>query len=239
MNNGTHAPGDDDGSPWTQPRFLAAAMVLGLIVLLGIVLSLTAGKGDGPAATESQPPPAASAPSPNGCDLSASDERIPTTTPEETRWELVGKMIAPTAPTELGPGRVDDGFRTCFARTPKGALYAAVNFWATSTAKTDAETYRRLAVDSPTRDAAIKAARDQTTPQLNGLQVAGFAFSAYDERRASVKLAFRLEDGRLVAADTTLLWTGGDWRYEIPLDQGRGAVSQIADLAGFVAWKGA
>ena len=239
MNNGTHAPGDDDGSPWTQPRFLAAAMVLGLIVLLGIVLSLTAGKGDSPAATESRPRPAASAPPPNGCDLSASDERIPTTTPEETRWELVGKMIAPTAPTELGPGRVDDGFRTCFARTPKGALYAAVNFWATSTAKTDAETYRRLAVDSPTRDAAIKAARDQTTPQLNGLQVAGFAFSAYDERRASVKLAFRLEDGRLVAADTTLLWTGGDWRYEIPLDQGRGAVSQIADLAGFVAWKGA
>ena len=241
MINGTQVHGDDgDASIWTQPRFVASATVVAIIVVLGIVLAVTGNGGDSTAATPpTGTPPVAVSPTSGDCDLPAGGQTVPESAPSDTRWELVGKMIAPTAPTELGPGRVDDGFRTCFARTPLGALYAAVNFWATSTAKTGAETYRRLAVDSPTRDAAIKAARDETTPQLNGLQVAGFAFSAYDERRASVKLAFRLEDGRLVAADTILLWTDGDWRYEIPLDQGRGAVSQIADLAGFVAWKGA
>jgi len=34
-----------------------------------------------------------------------------------------------------------------------------------------------------------------------------------------------------------MLWTGGDWRYQIPLDQ-RPAVSALTDLNDFVRWTG-
>lgn len=242
INNGTQAQGDGggDASIWTQPRFVASATVVAIIVVLGIVLAVTGRGGDGTAATPAaDTPPVAVAPVKGDCDLPAGDQTVPESTPGDTRWELVGKMIAPTAPSTYGPGVVKDGFRTCFAQSPLGALYAAASFWATLTAKTDAETYKRLAVDSPARERAIAAAKDQQKPELQGLQVAGFTFSSYARDRTTVKMAFRLEDGGLVAADTTLLWRGNDWRYEIPLDQGRASISRIADLGGFVQWKGA
>jgi hypothetical protein len=237
MANSERARTADDKSPWMQPGFIAAAAIVTVLVLLGVVIALTGGSGsDAPRPTVPPPPSGATVPRP--CDLEDVDQDVPKTAPR-ARWELVGKMIAPTAPSSYGPGEVADGFRTCFQRSPTGALYAAVSFWATLTAKTDADTYRRLAVDSPARARAIAAAKGQRSPQLDGLQVAGFAFSSYARDRAVVRLAFRVEDGGLVSADTPLVWKDGDWRYEVPLDEGRGSVAQVPDLGGFIAWKGA
>ena len=241
INNGS-ADRADEKSTWTQPGFVAAAVVVAIIVLLGIILAFTGGSGadERDAAGTAPRPPAsnAAATTSSACGLGTGDQGVPDSAPAAD-WELVGKMIAPTAPRNYGPGRVADGFRTCFQQSPMGALYAAVNFWATLTAKTDAQTYRRLAVDSPQRARAIAAAKGQRTPQLDGLQVAGFAFSSYARDRASVRLAFRLETGGLASADTPLVWIDGDWRYEVPLDQGRGSVARVADLGGFIPWKGA
>lgn len=241
MTNNRSADTADEKSAWTQPGFIAAAAVVALIALLGIILAFSGGSnGEAQNPAASPPPPPAqggSATTSSVCGLAAGDQEVPDTAPTAD-WELVGKMIAPTAPPTYGPGRVVDGFRTCFQQSPMGALYAAVNFWATLTAKTDGETYRRLAVDSRARDRAIAAAKGQRAPQLDGLQVAGFAFSSYARDRASVRLAFRLESGGLASADTPLVWKEGDWRYEVPLDQGRGSVAQLTDLGGFIAWKG-
>jgi hypothetical protein len=237
MANSERAHAADNKSPWMQPGFIAAAAIVTVLVLLGAIIALTGGSG-GDAPRPTAPPPASGTTAPRPCDLEDVDQDVPKTAPR-ARWELVGKMIAPTAPSSYGPGRVANGFRTCFQRSPTGALYAAVSFWATLTAKTDADTYRRLAVDSPARARAIAAAKGQRSPQLDGLQVAGFAFSSYARDRAVVRLAFRVEDGGLVSADTPLVWKDGDWRYEVPLDQGRGSVAQVPDLGGFIAWKGA
>jgi len=127
INNGTQAQGDDggDASIWTQPRFVASATVVAIIVVLGIVLAVTGRGGDSTAATPAADmPPVAVAPVKGDCDLPAGDQTVPESTPDDTRWELVGKMIAPTAPSTYGPGVVKDGFRTCFAQSPLGALYA-------------------------------------------------------------------------------------------------------------------
>lgn len=225
----------EDKSPWTQPGFMAAAAIVTIVLLLGAIIALT---GGGDNAQRPAPPPPGSPTASSPCGSEDVDQDVPEIAPA-AQWELVGKMIAPTAASTYGPGRVANGFRTCFQRSPIGALYAAVSFWATLTAKTDAETYRRLAIDSPARDRAIAAAKGQRSPQLDGFQVAGFAFSSYARDRTVVRLAFRVEDGRLVSADTPLVWNDGDWRYEVPLDQGRGSVAQVPDLGGFIAWKGA
>jgi len=243
MNNGTQAHRDDAENVWTQPRFVTAAIVVGLIVVLGIVLAVTSGNGDKTAASPAAPnPPASSAPAASrGCDLPAGSQSVPVDTPQGTRWELVGKMIAPTAPKTYGPAVVKDGFRTCFAHSPMGALYATVNFWATGTAKPAAEVLRKLAAPSAARDKGINASLGDDEPGLartSSLQVAGFSFSSYSRSRAGIKLALRAENGRLVQIDTTMLWTRGDWRYEVPLDQ-RPPTSPVNDLSAFIAWKGA
>jgi len=243
-NNGTQVHRDDDGdlTVWTQPRFVVSAIVVAIIVVLGVVLTVAGGRGDSTAATPAAqtPPAVAPAPAPGGCDLPAGDQAVPDDTPRDTRWELVGKMIAPTAPKTYGPAVVDDGFRTCFAHSPMGALYATVNFWATGTAKPAVEVLRKLAAPSSARENGIKASLGDDQPSLgqsSGLQVAGFSFASYDQSRAGVKLAFRLQNGRLVQLDTTMLWTRGDWRYEVPLDQ-RPPTSPLNDLTAFIAWKG-
>jgi hypothetical protein len=243
MNNGTQPHSDDAENVWTQPRFVASAVVVGLIVVLGIVLVITGGNGDSTAATPpAESPPAAKAPAASeGCDLPAGDQAVPQETPAGTRWELVGKMIAPTAPKTYGPAVVKDGFRTCFAHSPMGALYATVNFWATGTEKPAAEVLRKLAAPSAARDKGIRASLGDDEPALartSSLQVAGFSFSSYSRSRAGIKLAVRAENGRLAQIDTTMLWTRGDWRYEVPLDQ-RPPTSPLNDLSAFIAWKGA
>lgn len=233
---------DTPRAPLTQPAFLASGVVVALIVVLGLVLIFSGpdGGSEGANSPPQQTTPATTADtttaSDSSCGLPPGDQEVPTEAPAGTRWELVGKMIAPTAPAAQGPGRGVGGIRTCFQHSPVGALYAAVNFWATLTARTEAETYRELALESPERDRAVAAA---TEDKLAGLQVAGFAFSSYESDRASVRLAFRIENGRLVSADTPLVWSDGDWRYKIPLDQGAGSVAQLASLDAFVPWKGA
>ena len=242
MNNGTQAQGDDAENVWTQPRFVASAVVVGLIVVLGIVLAVTGGDGGGTAATPAPQPPAVTAPAASGgCDLPAGSQRVPVDTPEGTRWELVGKMIAPTAPKTHGPAVVKDGYRTCFAHSPMGALYATVNFWATGTEKPAADVLRKLAAPSAARDKGINASLGDDEPALartSSLQIAGFSFSSYSRSRAGIKLAVRAENGRLAQIDSTMLWTRGDWRYEVPLDQ-RPPTSPVSDLSTFIAWKGA
>lgn len=243
MNNGTQVHDEDTESVWTQPRFAVAAIVVGLIVVLGIVLVVTGGRGDSTAAAPPAINPQASI-SPaesDGCDLPAGDQAVPENTPRETRWELVGKMIAPTDPKTYGPAVVKDGFRTCFAHSPIGALYATVNFLATGTLKPAPEVLRKLAAPSAARDKGINASIGDDEPalaQTSSLQVAGFSFSTYSRSRAGIKLAVRAENGRLVQIDSTMLWTRGDWRYEVPLDQ-RPPTSPVNDLSAFIAWKGA
>jgi len=242
-NNGTQVHRDDDGdlTVWTQPRFVVSAIVVAIIVVLGVVLTVAGGRGDSTAATPAAqtPPAVAPAAAPGGCDLPAGDQAVPDDTPRDTRWELVGKMIAPTAPKTYGPAVVDDGFRTCFAHSPMGALYAAANFWATATLKSPPDVYRRLAARSAAQQQAIKASVGQE-PGLGstgGLQIAGFSFSSYSSSRAIIRLAFRARNGRLAEIISTMLWTGKDWRYEIPLDQ-QPPTSALSDLSNFIGWTG-
>ena len=63
---------------------------------------------------------------PRGASCLLGDQTVPVTPPADTEWELVGRVVAPTAPEVYGPA-VTDPVRSCFARTPTGALYAAVN----------------------------------------------------------------------------------------------------------------
>lgn len=238
-------PGSDTG-PWRQRGFLAAGGLIAVLVVLGVMLALTAGDGDGdgpPAVSNGAARPAPETRTPassSACGLPDGSQDVPTDTPANTRWELVGKMAAPTAPKRYGPGRLTRGIRTCFAHNPMGALYAAVNVWASAWTLSTKRLYDNLAAPSTARDAGIRRKSADEVPESSpGLQVAGFRFVSYSSDRATIGVAFRLRDGAIVEIVTTLLWRDrGDWRFEVPLDQ-KPPMTQLDSLEGFVPWSGA
>ncbi len=240
-------------NPWTQRGFIASAVVVALIAVLGLFLAFAGPSGgNGNAAPRATTPAASTSPSPGGstrpasdsaCGLPAGEESVPRTAPKETKWELVGTMAAPTAPDTHGPGRVDDGLRSCYAHSPTGALYAAVNFVAMTTAPERREAaVRELAANGPGRDAALTAIKREGEQRAGGTgtQVAGFTFLNYGTETAVVDLAFRTSSAAYVHMPLSVRWQDGDWKVVFPDDGDLGhAIKPLPDLTGYVLWAGA
>ena len=125
---------EDERSPGA--RRIAAAVAIAAIVALGLFLAVSNLVGEDP-----QPaPPAAGAPTPTTatpspaseasvCGLTAVEMTETVNAAPETTWTLVGTTAAPAVDGH-GPGTIDpdDGYRSCYARTPTGALVAAGNY---------------------------------------------------------------------------------------------------------------
>ena len=256
MNDTTDSLDDQPGSPWTQKGFIASAVVVGLLIVLGAVLVFTR-PSDGDDRADPGPQPTTSTPSPtatisastpttdSACGLPAGDQAVPVTAPPKTKWELVGTMAAPTAPDTHGPGRVGNGLRTCFAKTPTGALYAAANFVASASAPE----LRERAMDELTavgagRDRALEEAREPQTDSGSRVQLEGFTFLHYTGEAATVDLAFRASrtDGTsgLAHMPISLVWESGDWKASLPASgEVFPGVGPVPDLTGYTPWGGA
>ena len=237
-----------ESNPFTKPGFIiAAALVVALIAAAVVIFLLPKGQDTAqpaPAPAKSSnsatASPSASATAEKSiCGLPSSSESSLGAAPK-TKWELVGTMAAPTDP-KIGPGKTDDqGIRSCFAHTPTGALYAAVNLWALgidpSKERAIAE---QLAAKGPGRDAGMKTAATAAPASAVKIQIAGFNVS-YTANQAVVELAFKADTGALASVRTTLLWQDGDWKGVVadngaPLEEPR----QVRDLSGFIPWSGA
>ncbi|MBD1540373.1 hypothetical protein HC749_19700 [Arthrobacter sp. S13_S34] len=237
-----------ESNPFTKPGFIiAAALVVALIAAAIVIFLLPKGQGNAqpaPAPVESSgsatiSPNASAGADQSICGLPPAPETALGTAPE-TKWELVGTMAAPTDP-KIGPGKTDDqGIRSCFAHTPTGALYAAVNLWALgSDPSKERAIADQLAAKGPGREAGMKAPQTAAPTSSVKVQIAGFNVS-YTANQAVVELAFKADTGALASVRTTLLWQDGDWKGVVadngtPLEEPR----QIRDLSGFITWSGA
>jgi len=235
-----------ESNPFTRPGFIiAAALVVALIAAAVVIFLLPKEQGNAqpaPAETSSSASASPSASAGAGksvCGLPTSTETALGKAPA-TKWELVGTMAAPTDP-KVGPGKTDDqGIRSCFAHSPQGALYAAVNLWALgSDPSKERAIADQLTVKGPGRDAAMNAPKSNAPPSAVKVQIAGFNVS-YASNQAVVELAFKADTGALASVRTTLLWQDGDWKGVVadsgaPLEEPR----QVSDLSGFIPWSGA
>lgn len=248
INNGS-ADRADEKSTWTQPGFIAAAAVVAIIVLLGIILAFTGGsESDALAPTTPSPAPVsgtapAADPDASACGLPPGSQSVPTATPR-ARWELVGQVAAPTAPNTVGPAKVERGLRSCFARSPKGALFAAVNVIAMTADPKRREIFvRNLTVPGIGRDRAL-AQRSSDAPNAStALQVVGFQIRDYLKDSAVVDLAFRVDTGNqagTVHLPLAMRWLDGDWKLALP-DTGQpfDGMARLPSTDGYIAWKGA
>lgn len=238
----------DDTSVWTAPRFVVAAVVVALIAVFAVVLVVTRPSDDDIAAAPPPPPAsgevASSAPvttSGSTCGLEDGDQVVPVAAPPDTEWELVGSIAAPTAPETFGPGRVRNGLRSCFARSPLGALYAAANFLASaSDPDLRLPTARYLTAEGAGRDAAIgELETEGPGSTATGLQIVAFTFLNYDNSSTVIDVAMKV-DAALIHLPVSLRWEEGDWKTLLSADGDPFAGLQpLPDLTGYVPWAGA
>jgi hypothetical protein len=241
-----------ESNPFTKPGFIiAAALVLALIAATLIIFLLPKGQDNAQAAPAASPESTSAAPTKSAdaagksiCGLPSSTETALGTAPK-SKWELVGKMAVPTDPKTSGPGLTDsDGFRSCFAHSPTGALYSAMNVGALGSAGSlplEVKLADKLLVPGKGRDAAMKEAASSTASSGSAttIQVKGFSLKSYTASEANVDLAFETNKGVLVHTILSMRWMDGDWKVK-PADDGVtfSGVSQLSDLSGFILWSG-
>ncbi len=242
---------DDQRSPWSQPSYIAAALVVVLVLVAGVILAVTNAGGDedapdtaSPSPTSTQtapePTPSATPSSDSVCGLTGTDPTDTVVAPPQATWTLVGTTAVPTVEGH-GPGVVEeDGFRSCYSRAPTGALTAAANLAGLTT---DAATYPRIFEEltalGPGRDAAL-AQEPTLSSGGSRFQIAGFRMLQYTPERAKVDIALRVESGALASFVVDLMWEAGDWKLDLaPNGELRSELSALPSLAGYVAWGGA
>ena len=235
--------------PLANRRFLLAAAVVAILVLLAVIIVVTQlvpghRTTADPTSTPSTSSNSSATPTdadPSSCGLPGYETRNTLSGPPETNWELVGTVAAPTSPKTVGPGVVEsNGFRSCFAHTAEGALFAAANVIALgSDGQLGRELTDKLVVPGAGRNAALKA-QGSGSSAAPRYQIAGYQLLAYDSRRARVDLALNLSTGDLVSFVTTLQWSSGDWKVVLT-DDGQSPVkpAPLSNLGGYTPWSGA
>ncbi|MCC3268680.1 hypothetical protein LJ751_04805 [Arthrobacter sp. zg-Y809] len=248
-----------ENNPFTKPGFILSAVLVVTLMAAGVVYFLLPPKDDSaqsaPAPTTGSSSssvtlsPSVSADDNNFerksvCGLPLTDELTLDTAPT-SNWELVDLMATPRDSLTFGPGITEEsGFRSCFASSPAGALYAAMNVIALGSSGSPEvmmKTADQLFVPGTGRDAAIKDT--STAVDSSGtadIQVRGFVIRSYTPSEANMDLAFETTEGVLFRVTMSLRWMSDDWKVQ-PADDGTpwSGMSQISDLSGFVLWSGA
>lgn len=229
-------------SPFTRPGFIAAAIVLVLIVVGGgiaIFAGLNSAPDPDPTSTNTSGP-GPSAEDESVCGLEGFETESTLTEAPDNEWELVGTVAAPTDP-EVGPGVVDDGLRTCFAHTAEGALYAAVNYFGAASDARTIPLLLDLVAEGPGKDAAAAAGTPSFDPSSTRLQVAGFKINSYSGSEAVVDVAVTVTTAgsQLVSMPIVMVWQDGDWKLELADDGGFPfAPAPLQSLGGYIPWAG-
>ena len=240
-----------ESNPFTKPGFIiAAALVVALIAAAVVIFLLPKGQDNAEPApgTAVSANPATAGPSATAvagksvCGLPSSTETALGAAPK-SKWELVGKIAAPTDPKTFGPGVTDeDGFRSCFAKSPTGALYAATNILAMGSSGDpvlNRKATDQLLMPGPGRDIARADSSSKSTSNST-VQFRGFVIKSYSPSAANVDIAFQTDKGLLGHAVLPLQWADGDWKLAIA-DSGQliNEIAQLRDLSGFIPWSGA
>ncbi|MBE2997952.1 hypothetical protein IDM40_04395 [Nocardiopsis sp. HNM0947] len=243
-----------DESPFAARGFLLSAMFLGVIALVGLLVITISFIGGDDEDEEASAPVAPTA-SPTDEDSPADGESSVCgltevelaggldEPPGGAEWELVGTIAAPEVEGH-GPGRIDDdGYRSCFARTPLGAVLAAANWSAMGSDPELAEMFMEQALaEGPGREAALENAGSSAAQDDDGasIQIAAFRVVSYDGEEAAVQIVYTSSYGLDMVFPFDLRWEDGDWKYVVA-DDGEpvNPPYPVESLSSFVRWQGA
>ncbi|MFC3690459.1 hypothetical protein [Aquipuribacter hungaricus] len=238
-------------NPWTRGGFIAAAGVVAVLVILGVVLTITGTRADQPgtalpstvASTSDDvaaPEPSASSDGADSvCGLDGQTLEGTLAAAPTAEWQYQGTTAYPTSP-EFGPGEVtDEGVRSCYQRSPEGAVFAAANAVVQGTDPSTVEAWLDyfIADTSARKDVVTAAGNGDTSGTRAAVQ--GFRLLAYDGNSATVDVAVRgSTDGEEVNLSMVydLVWEDGDWKLVVTDPRAPVDVAFLPDLAGYSAW---
>lgn len=162
------------------------------------------------------------------CSADSSDQALPAQPPEAQEWPAVNGIGVPVSDT-YGPINRDGNVWTCFAHSPKGALFAAIYLLA---ALPTADVRNEYVTDDPQSDKG-----DVETS--GGALIRGYRFTSYDDTTASLEVAVEASgdnnESSLVAFPIALHWADGRWT--VTNNERKASKPRvITGLSGFVAW---
>lgn len=237
-------------------RLLLPATVLGLVTAGGLLVattsnSRTASAGSQPPATA--PAAAAAVTAARPAAAPAANAAALASPPVDVMWRVFDGFALPEGSTD-GPRTVDGAVEAGFARTPRGALLAAVQITARMlVAPGDGwrQVVLRQVLPGPGREAWLRVRGEAAADGMPGTtadyaQVAGYRYVTWTPDVAVLQLVTRtaLADApdTLAVSTLTLRWTeagpeGADWRLELQPDGSPTPSRQaVRDLLRFVPW---
>ena len=240
--------------PGRRHLMVPAAAVAAVILGGGLALALPAHTpaSPGPAATATAgPPDTASAPSPG-------QPQVPRVSLASVRWSDFYGVELPVS-AQAGPRELSGGTAAGFARTPLGALLAAVNIGVRANAQwgpriftpvirgqvTGPDAAALLASCQAAYDQAAQAAGVTGGQPLGTVQVTEQAFRwvTYTPAAAIIELvsAGPGPQGTTVRASTQIqaVWAGGDWKVIAPPGGNWGnSATMLSSLRGYTVFPG-
>lgn len=252
-------------SPFTERGFIAAAGVMAVVLMSGAAVLMTdpapppaSGAGSPPATdagtedapsdglvTESAAAPGDLAEDGSCPELPAQDQERPSGQPTGTTWRLVEGRLLPFS-THIGPAQERGEVARCFAHTPTGAVFAAVQAtWRYQRATDWAAIAQNTLAPGPGREAYVQqrmtgtgpnAAPFSPAPNAGTPQPLGFRVVSYAPERAEIDVVSGQDRGFGDHAVWTVVWSGNDWRLLLGsgAEPARGAPGKEDDA--FVEW---
>ncbi|MGW0661921.1 hypothetical protein [Streptodolium elevatio] len=247
---GMRVGGSDEGF-FAQKRRIASAALLVVLLLTGL---MTIALGDDEPVVQPQQTGAAPAPPPPLPPLESCPEQPepdgtePRTAPVEFSWSTYHGLAIPFSST-AGPHAAEGDVARCFARTPAGAIVAALQISARYSLADDWRPVLEFQVAAGhERDAAMRRLAERAAAKgaeevedadpRDFMQVAGYQVISFSADAAAIRVARGSVDrGTAVATIYSVEWIDGDWRLRIqPNGAGSSAVQPLKSLAGFTPW---
>jgi hypothetical protein len=229
--------------------FVMSAAFLAAVAIMAVFIAVSGGGGGeaGQTTPSAAAPPTGGAPAPSparGCAPTDTNQQTPRSPPGGVTWQVHKGMALPIS-TAAGPMQVSGDTARCYARTPTGALIAAVQLGYRSIVATDWRAMATQLADGPGKTAWIRRREASPSPNIAPRgetgQIAGFRFIAYAPNVAVLQIAYRhtLPDQRLprfFGAVISLSWQG-DWQLK-PEGDGSGTSSGPTSntLDGYIPW---
>lgn len=163
--------------------------------------------------------------------------------PAGATWTYEGRTAFPISRV-AGPGsQSPQGWRSCFAHTPEGSVFAAAYVLAIGNSS-NFERKKAWAsyalADSPIPKAErVAAAVGSESTSGSRVELLGFRLLSYDGASAQVEVAFRLSmTGRTgyYGAVYPLRWQDGDWKVYLATKDNPFGLVQVPDLSGYIPW---
>jgi hypothetical protein len=242
---------ENEQSPFTRPSFIAAGVVVALIVVLGLVIGVVNATGDDQTSDAKPRPDDTTTSAPTGAPTSSEDDTGTCNVPGEVlsgtlstapvaKWEYQGTTAYPTS-MEYGPQHNAGGVRSCFQRSPEGAVFTASNavVLATADLATVREWFDYFIATGPHRDTMLSQEDGSASSDGVRAEVAGFRLLSYDGETARVDVGVRgTSDGQTVNLSMVyaLVWEDGDWKLNVIDPDAPVNVAVVPDLAGYIPW---